>query len=263
MNRKELYMIRNLRDLGGIVNSEGKKIKKGLFFRSAKLCEIDAADLKWFADNNITRIIDLRTVGEVMRSPDVIIPGTEYVNWYLQDDNNEEERVNFKKVFEKCFAPGNDDEKIALMPDMTEIYRNMVNGEFASRRFSELIRGIVSYDKGAVLFHCTSGKDRTGMTAAAICCILGVDRGTIYDDYLISRAHAEWEAARMRRDFKEMGASDRLADTLMQLFTLDRRYLDAFFDEIEKLYGSIDSYMYESLKLTDDEIKTFRERVLL
>jgi len=256
-------MIRNLRDLGGIVTSDGKKIKKGLLFRSAMLNEIDDKDLKWFKDTNITKIIDLRTAGEVSRKPDTQIPGTEYVNWFLQDENSsDEDGVNFKKLFAKFFAPGDDDEKIALMPDMTVIYRAIVKGKFASARFSELIRGIVNYDKGSILFHCTSGKDRTGMTAAALCCILGVDREAIYDDYLISRAHAEWEQAKMKEDFMNQGASDRLSDTLIQLFTLDSRYLDAYFDEIEKIYGSVDNYIHESLKLSDEEIKAFKERVL-
>ncbi len=256
-------MIRNLRDLGGIVNSEGKKIKKNLLFRSAMLNAIDDQDLEWFKKNNITKVIDLRTKNETVNKPDIMIPGTEYVNWFLMDDDSTDDKhVNFKRIFAKMFAPGPEDEKLALMPDMTVIYRDMIRNPFSNRRFAEMIRGIMEYDKGAILFHCTSGKDRTGMTAAVLCCILGVDREAIYDDYLISRAHAEWEAAKMRDDFKERGASDRLADKLIELFTLDSRYLDAFFDQVEIDYGNVQNYLHTSIGLSDEQMQAFKDKML-
>jgi len=253
-------MIRNLRDLGGIIGADGKKIKKGHFFRSARLNEIDDKDLEWFKDNNITLVIDLRTQTEVERNPDYMIPGTEYSNHYLVDTRGK--GLDFNKIRKQLAEAKTEEERLALVPDLRVVYRQMVTSDYSRERFAELIRSIITYDKGAVLFHCTSGKDRTGMTAAALCMILGVDREYIYDDYLISLAHAEWEAAKMKESFKKEGVSDELADKLTFLFKIDKSYLDAYYEEIENMYGNEENYVRDGLGVNDEQVKAFRSKYL-
>lgn len=254
-------MIRNLRDLGGIMTVQGKKIKKGCFFRSALLNEVDEKDLEWFRTNNITRVYDLRTPWEVSRKPDAVIPGVENINFYFQNDGAGA-GVNVNGIRNQISDAKSDMERMAMVPNMRDVYAAMVTNDFSRGRMATLLNELCTYEGGAVLFHCTSGKDRTGMTAALLCSILGVDREAIYDDYLISLAHAEWEAEKMKASFLKEGASEELADKLMNLFTLDSTYLDNFFIEIEKMSGNVENYIKNEMHISDELAESFRNRIL-
>ncbi len=253
-------MIRNIRDLGGLSAFEGRKIKKNLLIRSAMLHNVDEKDIAWMRDVNITKIFDLRTHVEVSHKPDVQIEGIENVNFCLQDESKG--GLTMKGLRALMISAQSEEERLALIPDMKVLYASMVNNDYSRNRFAELIRDIINYDKGAILFHCTSGKDRTGMTAAMLCAILGVNREDIFDDYLQSLEHAEWESSIMRDEFIDEGASEFIADKLKQFFMLDRAYLETFFEEMERLYGTVDNFIKVGCGIDDAMITNFRNRVL-
>ena len=253
-------MIRNLRDLGGLTGFDGKKIKKNKLIRSAMLNNLDEADIAWLREINVTKVLDLRTQSEVERRPDIQVEGIENINFFLQDENTS--GLTMKGIRALLISAKSEEERLALVPDMQNLYRNMAKEEFCRERLGELIRGIITYDKGSILFHCTSGKDRTGMTAAILCTILGVSREDIFDDYLRSLEHAEWEAAIMRQEFIDEGASDAVADKLKQFFVVDRAFLETFFYEIEKESGSAEQYIKDVYKINDQMIDEFRNRML-
>lgn len=257
-------MIRNLRELGGLLGADGRKIKKDLLFRSAMLNELDEADINWLHGKKINLIVDLRTAPEARRNPDPVIEGIENINHYLQDEHNME-GLNFKDVREKMKQASSEYERLALVPSMGTAYSEMIVIDSIRKRFCELIRLLTDYissGKGSVLFHCTSGKDRTGMTAAMLCSILGVSRKQIYDDYYISLEHAQWEGRQMRPMFKERWKSDALADKMAGAFTVDHSFLDAFFDEIDKRSGSLDAFIRDEIGLNKKDIKLFRDSAL-
>ncbi len=254
-------MIRNIRDFGGLTGLDGRKIKKNILIRSAMLNNLDDEDIAWLKEINVTKIFDLRTPNEVFRRPDIQVPGIENVNFYLQDENSGT-GLTMKGIRALLISAKSDEERLALVPEMSDLYRNIVRQKFSRQRMGQLIRDIVTYEKGAILFHCTSGKDRTGMTAAILCTILGVAREDIFDDYLRSLEHAEWESAIMRQEFIDEGASDEVADKLKQFFMLDRAFLETFFEEIEKESGTVERYIKEVYKVNDEMINNFRERML-
>ena len=225
-------MIRNLRDLGGITAADGRKIKKGIYYRSAKLDSLDADDIKWLRKANIVRIFDLRTSGEVANAPDVPVLGIVDNNYYLQDEYSPEQK-DLRHLRERIAQAKDDDEKLKYVPDMVNIYKDMIKSDYSRERFCDLIRNLVRFKGGSTLFHCTSGKDRTGMVAAMLCSVLGVSRDDIYEDYLLSLEHSRWESAMIREKYIAQGFSEKLADGMTNgFYKLDRSYLDAFFYEI-------------------------------
>lgn len=254
-------MIRNIRDLGGLTGLDGRKIKKNILIRSAMLNNLEDEDIAWLREINVTKIYDLRTQTEVARKPDIQVPGIENINFYLQDENNGA-GLTMKGIRALMISSKTEEERLALIPEMQVLYSTMVKNDFCRKRFGALIRDIVAHEDGAVLFHCTSGKDRTGMTAAILCSILGVSREDIFDDYLRSLEHAEWESAIMRQEFIDEGASDAVADKLKQFFVVDKAFLETFFSEIEKESGSVEKYIKDVYKIDDQMIEKFRERML-
>ncbi|WP_324195366.1 tyrosine-protein phosphatase [Nocardia abscessus] len=99
------------------------------------------------------------------------------------------------------------------------LYRAFITAPGANEAFASVLRDIIGSD-GAVLFHCTAGKDRTGWTAAVLLTLLGVDRATVTEDYLLSN---RYRAAR---------ADDPLNG-------VQQSWLDAAFDQADRTYGSL------------------------
>lgn len=118
---------------------------------------------------------------------------------------------------------------------MEDLNRAMVNE--AKPQYTEFFKIMSDADNLPVVFHCTAGKDRTGFGAALFLASLGVDRETIYRDYLLSVKHVE------RKYRHVMESEPRMAP----LLTVRRSYLKAAFDEIDKRYGGVDRYLTEQL----------------
>ena len=159
-------MIQNMRDLGGLRTADGRKIRPNMLIRSAQLAQAVEEDLE-----HVAAVIDLRTIKEREEMPDLV-----YSCRYLP-----------MPVFDE-FKPGVSHEEEAKqapkLPDMAVLYGILVRSYADS--FRNILTAIMQHDfsKGAILWHCTEGKDRCGITTAMILELLGVDRDTIMEDYL-------------------------------------------------------------------------------
>jgi protein-tyrosine phosphatase len=133
---------------------------------------------------------------------------------------------------------------------MLDFYRNYVT------EHPEVIRKIVTEileSDTPVLYHCTAGKDRTGMITALILTVLRFDKETIVNDYLLSNNYRE----------KLVGQRLRLAGNLHFIYPkldirileklswVEKAYLEAAFNEISKKYGSTDRYIQEVLGISE------------
>ncbi len=225
------------------------------------LNKADGKDIEWLKARDVRLVVDIRTAGEAERNSDAFLGDIGYVNHYLQDETNTE-GLNFRELSRRIIAAESEEARLAMVPGMSTVYSEMINIDYSRRRFCELIRLIVSHRNGALLFHCTSGKDRTGMTAAMLCTILGAERDDIYKDYYLSLEHAKWEGEQMRPIFKASGASDVLADRLASLFTVDSSFLDAFFRAIEERCGSTEAFIRDEIALGETDIESFRNWAL-
>ena len=165
----------NFRDLGGISTKSGKKVKQNRAFRSGFLGELSGNDLSKLVDLNIGEILDLRTKEEIALTgkgnyPESIV----YQNVAL---NTGEISKSLIPIFQKG-------EFHMLDPHLLDkIYLDLItkfNDELAT-----IYRAILNSDKG-IVFHCSHGKDRTGVISALLLDFFEVDRAHIYEDYLVS-----------------------------------------------------------------------------
>ena len=159
-------MIQNMRDLSGLRTADGRKIRPNMLIRSAQLAQAVEEDLE-----HVAAVIDLRTIKEREEMPDLV-----YSCRYLP-----------MPVFDE-FKPGVSHEEEAKqapkLPDMAVLYGILVRNYMDS--FRNILTAIMHHDfsEGAILWHCTEGKDRCGITTAMILELLDVDRDTIMEDYL-------------------------------------------------------------------------------
>tara|TARA_A100001388_G_C28608186_1_gene421511 strand:- start:280 stop:765 length:486 start_codon:yes stop_codon:yes gene_type:complete len=119
---------------------------------------------------------------------------------------------------------------------------------------------------GGFLFHCSAGKDRTGIGGALILYALGVEKKVILEDYLLSNKSIELLArTRTRLQENEIGKNlpAETLESIVRIFSgVEPIYLNNAFKEIEKVYGNLDNYMSE-LGFGESKIAMLREKLLI
>ena len=169
---------RNFRDLGGYRTADGRSVKWGLLYRSGQMHDLTAADYTYLQKRGIRTVCDFRDTGERTREPTLWPAGQRPK--VLSDDYTLD--VSAMKL------PGDPAgwTREQVVTAMTATYPQLLdqfNGQYA-RMFAELLAGDVP-----LAFHCTAGKDRTGVAAALLLTALGVPRTTVVEDYLLSNQH--------------------------------------------------------------------------
>ena len=229
-------MIANLRDLGGIGTRDGRRIRRGCLVRSAHLALAEERDLK-----GVSAVIDLRTPGEREKEPD-----RTWQRQYLP-----------LSVFDEAQAGISREQMSAewMLPEFAELYGWLIRECAGS--FREILLKIMGHDfsTGAVLWHCTEGKDRCGLTSALILEILGVNRDTILADYLKTNLVSMPKAISLRDRFI-LTCGKEYADRVYQGYIADESYLQAAWDAMG------DAYITDRLGITEEQIRAFRATVL-
>ena len=255
MNVINLKTVRNIRDFGGIVNKEGRRIKEHCFIRSAALDSLSKDELKKLTDTyRLKTVIDLRTNLEKEEKPDAI-----------NDDINYYHLPPVDELIAGLTHENAADKKAILdnIPDMPELYRKVANNETAVSQMKKVFEVIVNAKDGeAVLWHCSEGKDRCGITSALLLSLLDVDRETIFEDYLYTNKVAHKRATKMAA-LVFLVTRDRIkTKQVWYAFAADRSFLEAAFDEMEKRNGSVEKFLEESLGITKEMKENFKNRFL-
>lgn len=168
--------IANFRDLGGYASSNGTITRWGVFFRSARLDRATDADIETMKALGIHTILDLRMPDEVKRHPDRMRAdsGFGWQHHSLLDIKGD----NLKEMM-------TEPDKIPLMSTMYQFM--LTENPTGFRRLFEQIADRLQL--GPVLFHCTAGKDRTGLIAMFLLSLCGVSKLDILADYQVSATY--------------------------------------------------------------------------
>ena len=157
----------NLRDLGGFPVGEDRKVRYGVLYRSGNLYNLSKKDSEKLINAGISLIIDIRTPIEVEENPDVILPGVTYIYTPFLTDSTVGITHNTGSNPVLIVKKMRHDKQalLNLLPNMEELYLKMVTDSNTKKQIgkalSELIDAVL--DGKRVLFHCTAGKDRTGV----------------------------------------------------------------------------------------------------
>ncbi|MBO4666618.1 MAG: tyrosine-protein phosphatase, partial [Bacilli bacterium] len=150
-------------------------MKKGLLFRSDVLFHLNPKEKALLRDSNIKVVIDLRGKDEVEHLKDTNIKAINFINLPMLPESDSGNDSPLKTITIKHMT----------LPDMDYAYRQLVMKD-RKEVWSKIFNILLNNKEGAVLFHCSAGKDRTGVVSAIILTALGIDRKTVYNDYLIT-----------------------------------------------------------------------------
>jgi protein-tyrosine phosphatase len=238
-SRLPLSRGRNFRDLGGIATVDGRLTARGRLFRADELHGLSPDDLDLLAAIPIATVIDFRSTGEVARHPDKL-PASVKDHLLLP-------------IVPGGLEPWDPDEALRIKGGhgfMTDLYRSLVLDEPCVAMYREFFRCIQARDRLPLLFHCSAGKDRTGLAAAFTQLALGVSRRDIMRDYMDSNIclagkYDHFIARRLAR---------------APVFFADPEYLRAAIAAMEEKSGSVERYLISVLGV---DAELMRERFLL
>lgn len=239
----------NFRDIGGYRTRDGRRVKWGLIYRSAELSHLTPADLNTIGALGIHTIHDLRAVSERTKEP-TAWTGPEAPRVVVQD--YELDLSTMAGFFGGPITADRAREAfLALYPALLE-------SQMPQER--ALFTGLLEAD-GGTLYHCTAGKDRTGLATAMILSALGVPRDTILYDYELSnRYFAQPIDSGGGADGSGVGPAGLPPEVGAVFMQVDRRYLATVLDQIDLRYGSIEVYLDQELGV--DAVSLERLRTL-
>lgn len=237
----------NFRDLGGYKTKSGKTVKWGKIYRSADISKLTDADLAILTEKNVNYDVDFRGTQEAAQAPDKLNPGMKYMLCPAGSDSI----GNWIK--EIAAAPKNSGDSI-----MTTYYSNT---RYLTARYRPFFDQLLALPNDqSLLFHCTAGKDRTGIAAALFLYSLGVPYKTIVNDYTATNYY---RTAENNRSIKGMVGMMHIDEgTARSMMAAKKEYLDATFAAINKKYGSVDNFLKDQLKLEDKQLSVLKSKYL-
>ena len=240
----------NFRDLGGYRTQDGRRIKRGKLYRSGDMSGLADNDLSYLATLGVRTLCDLRSTSERTRHPNEWV-GAQAVRYWARD-------------YEENFG---DLRRLMMQASMTaeQARAAMIDGYGRapydhSASYRELFLRIAA-DEIPLAFHCTAGKDRTGVGAALILEALNVPRATIVADYVLSDDAAEG-IQRLRPGESEALARRLAPGVVRELLRADACYLEAAFAAIEAGHGSVSGYLSAQLGVDDRMLRRIRSQLL-
>lgn len=164
--------VTNFRDLGGYTTADGRRVKHGMVFRSAALAGLSAGDIEYLAGLKLRTVADLRGTREMAVVPSPAIPGCENIPLVIQPRIG----ASLRDLLKRQEATGED-----MVAILAQAYAAYVTEHLpVYRRLFDLI---LDAERVPLVFHCTAGKDRTGVGAALLLTALGVPEEQVIADY--------------------------------------------------------------------------------
>ena len=238
----------NFRDIGGYKTKDCKEVKWGKIFRSAEINRLTATDLEKLASLKIHYVLDFRGPAEVATGADKI-PNTAI---RISLPAGSEEVGDKSKMFKSMTT--------ATVGDsiMLPFYSNI---DAFPKRYKPMFEALLNNSNdSALVYHCTAGKDRTGIATALILYALGVDEQTIMNDYLATNYYRQSDNVRMRKMLMDnYHLKEAVVDDVLGVKEI---YLKATFDAIQNKYGSVDKFLQSEMGLNKSNLKKLRQKFL-
>ncbi len=237
MANKPLAMdrTRNTRDLGGYASTWGRKTAPSRFLRSDALTDLTSHDIALLESHGVDLVIDLRMPSEVDTTPDTGWATANYVNIPLFDDIPQLVEEHHGDV------------------SLQGMYQSILDQK--QDRVLQVFQQLLT-SRGCVLFHCTNGKDRTGVIAMLLLRLACVPDDMVVADYSVSAFYLRQRFAAMVAALTKLGRSvpqDMLKsqpDTMVSTLS-----------HLDTVYGGSEGYL-KHIGLGKEDISWIKDRLL-
>jgi protein-tyrosine phosphatase len=248
----------NFRDLGGYKTQDGRQLRQGILFRSGVLSYFKPSDMQVLSRLGIKTICDLRSSDEREKEPTEFPKEANILSWDME--NSVADAIK-KSGWEA--------------PESARHAHEILLSSYQSIPYWLVphLQGLfqcLATERVPLLFHCSAGKDRTGIVAAIVLHFLGVPREAILEDYELTNTAVDLEAFILENSRSKLGLANEvnpiyaLSDDIKKvMLSADREFLLAALAKIESDNGSIDNFVKKILKVDDTDKNKIREIVLV
>lgn len=245
--------VMGVRELGGLRGADGRPVRHGLFYRGSALAGLSEQQRAVVDSLGLRFVLDLRAAGEVVGRQDYVPRGTEYKRIPgMYDDAGDE--VDFSPVgIARIMA------EVQANPArfMQRLYVSMM---FGNPAVHELVRRLVA-GQAPVYFHCTAGKDRTGVCAAIVLMLLGVPDDEIVREFLLTNQYRA-ELIHMRLEDMPPDASEHDRKNWANINSVREQDLRDALAAVDQRYASREEYFEHEFGLGAQELRGLRDRYL-
>lgn len=247
----------NFRELGGYATTDGHHVKEGVFYRSGALSFMNDEELDNIRKLGIQTIVDFRSLDERNECPDPVIDGITNIHLSaMQDDRGHDIDYSPKQIIRNALKSKRGS---IVETNIDHFYDFLIFHNVAYKRFFKLLLD----GQTPILFHCTAGKDRTGVAAILILLALGVSEETIEKDYLLTNRYRSQLILNQHGPLKLLGRFSKNIRTMMLFSEGVLPHGCRFvFNEIKKHYPSVHDYLESELELTSDDLTWLRKTYL-
>ncbi|MFC3172814.1 tyrosine-protein phosphatase [Novosphingobium bradum] len=244
----DLGQAANLRDLGGLPAEGGaRRLRRGMVYRAAIPAVDDPAHHRSLADLGLTTVVDLRGAQEreLVPAPWLDLRCRDYRFQATAAEAGDLASARARFSFD---SPAN------VRAYMVSLYQGFLETHAAS--FATIFRSLAEQET-PLLYHCTAGKDRTGVATALLLEALGTPRAAILDDYLLTNA---FDKTRIRWARKPSPKADPTVWDPM--LAAEPAYLETAFAVLDDRYGGIGGYLARRLDIGDAALARVRAHLL-
>ena len=248
--------IMNFREMGGLKGQGGRRIKPGLFWRSAGLDRPHTEDIDLIKGLNLKTIVDLRGAKERAAFPThAALAQSCEILWSTTDAESTQTEVF--ELLTRSLDEG------ALTEAVASLYIQIADQHAAHIR---MVFDAIAENRLPILVHCAAGKDRTGVVVAVVLESLGVDRSDIMSGYLETNLHLDWDrlsvAAAAGTGIRENNLDRMTAPALALIKRAHPAFLEAALSDIDSRYGSVDRFLAQKVGVSSATLAQVRENLL-
>lgn len=280
----------NTRDIGGYPTVDGRTVVKGRMFRSANLAQITPHDVQKLSSLKIVTVVDFRGPKEALDDPDHLPTGTNYLNSPIVGSakGDEIDDVAIAKMIGDAGLPSTMLDKAKVIANGPYYRILFLVSSYGTDAHLERLKGyrplfqklLTLPNSSNILFHCTGGRDRTGVGTALVLKTLGVPDDVIEADFVASNRYLQpdrdnpdstrflnFQSAnvflqpsvnkRYRQVAAELGAAP---DQLRGAVELRPELLRRMFSAINARYGSFNAFLEQEMGVGPVEQATLRAR---
>jgi len=230
----------NFRDLGGLPAGPGARVRTGLVYRSDHLGRLVPADRERLRALGVAHSVDLRGSAERVLTP-YELPGLTVEHLGIEP--------TVVRRLQALQAAGRAVGRAEAVTVMNDTYRDFVS--LHAPVFGRLLARLAGH-QAPLVFHCTAGKDRTGVAAALLLGVLGVHRDDVMADYLLTNE-------RYRREARLEDAAP--AEVLDVLWSVQPVFLQTAWACIDERFGGLEAYLAGPAGLAPALQDRLRERL--
>ncbi|MBW6422059.1 tyrosine-protein phosphatase [Rhizobium sp. XQZ8] len=231
----------NVRDLGGYKTADGGSTRWRSVLRGDALHDLSEADIEALLGHGLATVIDLRNAHEIAAQANPFV-------------GHDRVRYHNTPVF-SALAPVEMMAESTLSFDMGDRYCQAIDN--CQPAIAEVLNIIADAPEGAVLFHCSAGKDRTGVISALLLANAGVDEATIIEDYALTATISGPLIEKLRERALGRGTPAALVDIVL---ASEPRSMRQALDHIRLHYGTVRDYLV-TLGFDDAAIERLQNRL--